>query len=97
VARRTQQVADVLKPAQLGQARPAVTVLGLADEHDRPARGPRPTSPRKSQNVNFVPGFVLTAGAGALADRAHRQARLVIGVARDPFGGERFEVRAVNL
>src|SRR5712692_567411 len=51
VPSRDQQVADVLKPAQLGQARPAVTVLGLANERDRRARGSRPTSPPEGQDV----------------------------------------------
>src|SRR5579871_3059981 len=32
----------VLKAAELGQAGPPVAVLGLADERDRDARGPRP-------------------------------------------------------
>ena len=47
-----QQVAEVLKPAQLGRAWAAVAVLGLADERDRRA-GVRGRLPRASARTSI--------------------------------------------
>jgi hypothetical protein len=69
-----QRVAEVLKPAQLGQAWAAVAVLGLADERDRRVGGPRAAAAGERQDVDLMAGLVLAAGDDSLPDRADGEA-----------------------
>jgi hypothetical protein len=88
-----QQVAEVLEPAQLGQAGTAVAVLGLAEEGHRRAGGSRAAAACERQDVDLVARLVLAAGDDGSPDRADGQACLLRGVSGDPLGGERLEVR----
>ena len=92
-----QQVAEVLEPAQLGHAWAAVAVLGLADERDRRAGGPRAAAARKRQDVDLMASLVLAAGDDGLPDRADREACFPAGIPGGPLSSERLEVRPEDL
>ena len=77
---RREQLAEVLEPAELGQAGPAIAMLGLADERNRSAGGPRPGTADERQDVDLVAGLVLAAGDDGLSDRADNQAFLLARV-----------------
>jgi len=72
-------------------------VLGLADECDPRAGGPRAAAARERQDVDIVTSLVLAAGDDGLPDRADHEARFPGGVPGGPLGGERLEVRPEDL
>src|SRR5690348_1573129 len=94
---RREQLAEMLESAELSQAGSAIAMLGLADERNRSAGGPRPGAAGERQDVDLVAGLVLAAGDDSLSDRADGKALLRSRVAGGPLGGDRLEVRPVNL